>query len=65
MEPSNMDMVEVDLGGHTVMVPKGGLYDRYRMNRTSMNWRRTLASVALTFSGNCPKQRWIRRSARR
>ncbi|MER5391471.1 acetoacetate decarboxylase family protein [Saccharopolyspora sp. NPDC002686] len=24
--------VEVDLGGRTVAVPKGGLYDRYRMN---------------------------------
>jgi hypothetical protein len=25
-------MVEVDLGGRTIAVPKGGLYDRYRMN---------------------------------
>lgn len=25
------ETVEVDLGGHTVTVPKGGLYDRYRM----------------------------------
>lgn len=26
------DVVEVDLGGRTVTVPKGGLYDRYRMD---------------------------------
>jgi hypothetical protein len=26
------DMVTVDLGGHAVGVPRGGLYDRYRMN---------------------------------
>lgn len=26
------ETVEVDLGGRTVTVPKGGLYDRYRMN---------------------------------
>ena len=26
------DVVEVDLGGRTVTVPKGGLFDRYRMN---------------------------------
>jgi hypothetical protein len=30
-EPNN-DVVEVDLGGRIVRVPKGGLYDRYRMN---------------------------------
>ncbi len=28
----NIEVVEVDLGGRTVSVPKGGLYDRYRMN---------------------------------
>jgi hypothetical protein len=28
----NNEMIEVDLGGHTVSVPKGGLYDRYRMD---------------------------------
>lgn len=28
----NNEVVEVDLGGHTVSVPKGGLYDRYRMD---------------------------------
>ncbi|KUI03780.1 acetoacetate decarboxylase [Mycobacterium sp. IS-3022] len=26
------DMVDVDLGGRKIAVPKGGLYDRYRMN---------------------------------
>jgi hypothetical protein len=28
----NTEVVEVDLGGHAVSVPKGGLYDRYRMD---------------------------------
>ncbi|MFT4081360.1 MAG: acetoacetate decarboxylase family protein [Nocardioides sp.] len=28
----NKDVVEVDLGGRTVTVPKGGLFDRYRMD---------------------------------
>ncbi|MGV0809018.1 acetoacetate decarboxylase family protein [Mycolicibacterium setense] len=28
---SVQDVVEVDLGGHLVTVPKGGLYDRFRM----------------------------------
>ena len=28
----NIEVVEVDLGGRTVSVPKGGLYDRYRMD---------------------------------
>lgn len=28
---SSVETVEVDLGGRTVHVPKGGLYDRYRM----------------------------------
>ncbi|KLO27809.1 acetoacetate decarboxylase [Mycolicibacter heraklionensis] len=32
MSPTRQDTVEVDLGGHLVAVPKGGLYDRYRMN---------------------------------
>lgn len=36
MAPSNAELnnevVEVDLGGRTVSVPKGGLYDRYRMD---------------------------------
>lgn len=32
-EPQNgPGVVEVELGGHTVTVPKGGLYDRYRMD---------------------------------
>lgn len=30
------DVVEVDLGGHLVTVPKGGLYDRFRM-RTDLH----------------------------
>lgn len=29
---THQDTVEVDLGGHLVHVPKGGLYDRYRMD---------------------------------
>lgn len=32
MSASPRDTVEVDLGGRKVRVPKGGLYDRYRMN---------------------------------
>ncbi|WP_431969841.1 acetoacetate decarboxylase family protein [Nocardia sp. bgisy134] len=32
MSSTHQDTVEVDLGGRTVTVPKGGLYDRYRMN---------------------------------
>ncbi|MFC6063980.1 acetoacetate decarboxylase family protein [Streptomyces ochraceiscleroticus] len=32
MSSTPQDTVKVDLGGHTVTVPKGGLYDRYRMN---------------------------------
>lgn len=32
MTSSTTDTVEVDLGGHTVPVPKGGLFDRYRMD---------------------------------
>ncbi|WP_280236071.1 acetoacetate decarboxylase family protein [Nocardia cyriacigeorgica] len=32
MSPTRQETVEVDLGGRTVAVPKGGLYDRYRMN---------------------------------
>ncbi|MFE3442731.1 acetoacetate decarboxylase family protein [Nocardia sp. NPDC059180] len=32
MSPTRQETVEVDLGGRTVTVPKGGLYDRYRMN---------------------------------
>ncbi|MET9125966.1 acetoacetate decarboxylase family protein [Streptomyces sp. NPDC004528] len=30
--PTQQDTVTVDLGGRTVSVPKGGLYDRYRMD---------------------------------
>ncbi|MFJ5867950.1 acetoacetate decarboxylase family protein [Streptomyces parvus] len=30
--PQDQETVEVDLGGREVTVPKGGLYDRYRMN---------------------------------
>lgn len=33
---SVQDVVEVDLGGHLVIVPKGGLYDRFRM-RTDLD----------------------------
>ncbi|MFO6454524.1 MULTISPECIES: acetoacetate decarboxylase family protein [unclassified Aeromicrobium] len=29
---STSDTVEVDLGGHTVTIPRGGLYDTYRMD---------------------------------
>ncbi|MDA3646845.1 acetoacetate decarboxylase family protein [Saccharopolyspora indica] len=32
MPSTEQDRVEVDLGGRRVTVPKGGLYDRYRMN---------------------------------
>lgn len=32
MSSTGQDITEVDLGGHLVTVPKGGLYDRYRMN---------------------------------
>lgn len=32
MPPASPSTVEVQLGRHTVAVPKGGLYDRYRMN---------------------------------
>ncbi|MFB1484912.1 acetoacetate decarboxylase family protein [Corallococcus sp. RDP092CA] len=31
MQSNRQDVIEVDLGGHVVPVPKGGLYDRYRM----------------------------------
>src|SRR5579875_1329010 len=31
MSSTQQDTVKVDLGGHVVTVPKGGLYDRYRM----------------------------------
>lgn len=30
-QDTGSDTVEVDLGGHRVTVPKGGLFDRYRM----------------------------------
>lgn len=30
--PTAAETVQVELGGHTVTVPKGGLYDRYRMD---------------------------------
>ncbi|WP_411576647.1 acetoacetate decarboxylase family protein [Streptomyces mutabilis] len=32
MSSNQQDTVKVDLGGREVTVPKGGLYDRYRMN---------------------------------
>ncbi|MBN9618907.1 MAG: acetoacetate decarboxylase family protein [Actinobacteria bacterium] len=32
MAPTATEMVDVELGGRTVGVPKGGLYDRYRMD---------------------------------
>lgn len=32
MASTHADTLKVDLGGHAVTVPKGGLYDRYRMN---------------------------------
>lgn len=32
MSSTQKDTVKVDLGGREVLVPKGGLYDRYRMN---------------------------------
>ncbi|MGW0185759.1 acetoacetate decarboxylase family protein [Streptomyces sp. NPDC003362] len=32
MSSAQKDTLEVDLGGRAVTVPKGGLYDRYRMN---------------------------------
>ncbi len=32
MPSTHQDTVKVDLGGRMVTVPKGGLYDRYRMN---------------------------------
>lgn len=32
MTSNQSESVEIDLGGHTVTVPKGGMFDRYRMN---------------------------------
>ncbi|MFE3002093.1 acetoacetate decarboxylase family protein [Nocardia sp. NPDC059246] len=32
MSPTQLSTVEVDLGGHLVTVPGGGLYDRFRMD---------------------------------
>ncbi|SMF79147.1 acetoacetate decarboxylase family protein [Streptomyces sp. Amel2xC10] len=32
MSSTQKDTVKVDLGGREVLVPKGGMYDRYRMN---------------------------------
>jgi hypothetical protein len=32
MSPTHQDTIEVELGDHVVTVPKGVLYDRFRMN---------------------------------
>lgn len=38
------DTVEVELGGHTVAVPRGGLYHRYRI-RTDLDSRNVMEIV--------------------
>ncbi|WP_454788576.1 acetoacetate decarboxylase family protein [Mycolicibacterium lutetiense] len=49
------DMVEVDLGGHLVAVPKGGLYDRFRMRIDLEEVERDPRVSSVDFLRNLPK----------
>ncbi|MFC9473021.1 acetoacetate decarboxylase family protein [Nocardia sp. NPDC056952] len=49
--------VKVDLGGHSVLVPKGGLYDRYRMDTDLDEVARDPRVSDVEFFRRLPKQR--------
>ena len=49
------DTVEVDLGGHTVTVPRGGLYDRFRMRTDLDEVARDPRVSDVEFFGQLPK----------
>lgn len=51
------DTVEVDLGGHVVAVPKGGLFDRYRMNTDLDEVARDPRVSSVDFFRRLPKTR--------
>ncbi|MEV0082930.1 acetoacetate decarboxylase family protein [Saccharopolyspora sp. NPDC050642] len=57
MSSIHQDAVEVDLGGRTVAVPKGGLYDRYRMNTDLDEVARDPRVSSVDFFRRLPKTR--------
>ncbi|MEU6458975.1 acetoacetate decarboxylase family protein [Streptomyces sp. NPDC047065] len=56
-EPDGRDGVEVDLGGRTVTVPRGGLYDRYRMDTDLDEVARDPRVSGVDFFRQLPKTR--------
>ncbi|XVV33592.1 acetoacetate decarboxylase family protein [Streptomyces sp. CA-100214] len=56
-EPDGRDGVEVDLGGRTVTVPRGGLYDRYRMDTDLDEVARDPRVSGVDFFRRLPKTR--------
>lgn len=52
---SVQDVVEVDLGGHLVTVPKGGLYDRFRMQTDLEEVERDPRVSSVDFFRRLPK----------
>ena len=57
MSPNPQDTVEVDLGGRTVAVPRGGLYDRYRMDTDLEEVARDPRVSGVDFFRRLPKTR--------
>ncbi|TDD39114.1 acetoacetate decarboxylase family protein [Saccharopolyspora elongata] len=57
MSSIHQDAVEVDLGGRTIAVPKGGLYDRYRMNTDLDEVARDPRVSSVDFFRRLPKTR--------
>ncbi|MFE7119167.1 acetoacetate decarboxylase family protein [Streptomyces sp. NPDC057654] len=57
MASTRQDTVTVDLGGRTVTVPKGGLYDRYRMDTDLDDVARDPRVSGVEFFRRLPKTR--------
>ncbi|MEV6211803.1 acetoacetate decarboxylase family protein [Kitasatospora sp. NPDC051914] len=57
MPPTQQETAEVDLGGRTVTVPRGGLYDRYRMNTDLGEVARDPRVSGVDFFRRLPKTR--------
>ncbi|MFK0246939.1 acetoacetate decarboxylase family protein [Amycolatopsis azurea] len=57
MAATQQETIDVDLGGRTVPVPKGGLYDRYRMNTELDEVARDPRVPGVEFFRRLPKTR--------
>nr|WP_211234561.1 hypothetical protein [Solimonas soli] len=53
---------EVDFGGHTVEVPTGGYYDRFRMNPDLDEVARDPAAGNIDYFRRMPKQKVVTRA---